>query len=104
MVELRNPIWQRLAVVTEFLIAILRLIFHSWRMAQLREEAHLLLYKRNMRIEAHVQSFLYATNELVKLERIASETDLTLQKNREALMMMLRKTADLIVETFDKAD
>ncbi len=104
MVELRDQISGTLFSVAEFLIDLLRLWQHGWRRAQLREEAQLLLYKRNMRIEAHVQSFLYATNELVKLERLASETDLTLQKNREALMMMLRKTADLIVETFDKAD
>ncbi len=103
MLELRDPLSQTLLSVTEFLVAIFRLWQHSWKMVQLREEAQLLLYRRKTRIEAQVQSFLYATNELVKLERFASDVDITLQKDREALMHMLHKTADRIVETFDEA-
>ncbi len=49
-------------------------------MAQLRQEAQLRHYYRLMQMQAEVQSFIYVTNELVKLERLASEVDIMLQK------------------------
>ena len=103
MLELRDPISERLLSVTEFLVAILRLWQHSQRMAQLREEAQLHHYYRLMQMQVEVQSFIYATNELVKLERLASETDITLQKNREILMQLLHTTAERIKRIFDEA-
>ena len=102
MLELRDPISGTLSSVTEFLIVILQLFQHSWRMAKLREEAQCILYKRRMQIDAEVQSFIYATNELVKLERFASEMDITLQKNREILMQLLYTTAERIKGIFDE--
>ena len=102
MLELRDPISERLLSVTEFLVAILRLWKHSQRMAQLREEAQLRHYHRLMQMQAEVQSFIYATNELVKLERLASEVDITFQKNREILMQLLHTTAERIKRIFDE--
>ncbi len=103
MLELRDPISQTLLSVTEFLVAILRLFQHSWRMAKLREEAQLRYYHRLLAMDAEVQSFIYATNELVKLERVASDVDLSLHKNREILMQVLHKTAERVKRLFDEA-
>ncbi len=103
MVELRDQISGTLFSVAEFLVTILRLWQHSWRMVQLKEAAHLRHYHRKTQIDADVQSFIYATNQLVKLERLASETDITLQKNREILMQLLHTTAERIKRTFDEA-
>ena len=100
MRELRDPFHEGLASVAELFWDLRGLFEHSRRKSQIREEFRILYYKRHKQIEAELQSFLKARNELMRLERLATEADVRLPKNREMLMQVMHVTAERIGRVF----
>ncbi len=100
MLELRNPVLQLFAPVTELLVDMLRLWHTSWNKSRIREEAYLIYYRRCAKMDADMQSFLKARRELKNLEQYAAEADMTLRMTQEVLITAMQKTAEGIAQAF----
>lgn len=79
-----------LAVASSYILQIVRLPSHCWRLASIRLAAHRTVFELQQAARAEVQAFRHAIDAIVALENEAVDTDVSLVTSKRLVLERLR--------------